>query len=200
MLTTLLVIALALLLIALFTPIDFRFRLERRPDFAFRLGVRWLFGRVGSNLEKVKTTKYDTEPSASEEPPQKQRKTTGGRRLHLLAMLRAEGFVLGVTRLVLRLIRAGRFRHLFVWLRAGFDDPADTGLLSGWLLPLSAYFEAHHPGRLDLAPDFTRGTLELILTGDLRVVPANLLWPVLVFSLSPSTLRGLVALGWGRNR
>ena len=113
-------------------------------------------------------------------------------------MLRSKGFLRGALRLVPRLIRAIRIRDLALWLRAGCDDPAKTGVLSGFLLPMGAYFQALHPSSVDVAPDFSHETFECAFAGQVRLTPARLLWPVVTFSLSPSTLRGLIALRTGR--
>ena len=98
------------------------------------------------------------------------------------------------------IIPAVRIRIPLLWLRAGLEDPADTGVLSAWMLPFSGYLAARSPGRFDVAPDFSCETLQFALHGDLRVVPARLLWPVVAFGLTPSTLRGLMALRTGRVR
>jgi hypothetical protein len=113
-------------------------------------------------------------------------------------MLRTRGFLAGVLRLARRFFRAVHFRVERIRLRAGFEDPADTGLLCAWLLPVSTYAMAARPDAIDIAPDFSKQTFYLAAAGNVRVTLASVLWPFVVFALSPSTLRGLIALRTGR--
>ena len=197
MLTTLVVAAVLLVSLLLVTPVDFDVRLERRPVFRYRFGVRWLYGLLGKDLGPPTVRK---EPPAPEDKPAKKkprRKKAKGFP-HVVAMLRSRGFVRGAVRLVQRLIQALRVREFSLWLRAGFDDPASTGVTCGMLLPIVAYFEAHYPDAVDVAPDFSRETLEFAFASQVRITPFYFLWPVVTFGLSPSTLRGLIALRTGR--
>jgi hypothetical protein len=61
--------------------------------------------------------------------------------------------------------------------RFGFDDPAETGQLYGYLIPLTLPLR----DRLRLDPDFTRACLVADLDCRLSVVPVRLLGPVLRF-------------------
>ena len=100
-----------------------------------------------------------------------------------------------------RLVLAIGVRQVSVWLRAGFEDPADTGMLCAWSLPLVGALRATCPKeleRFDVAPDFSRQTLRFRVAGEVRVIPAQLVGPVLAFGLSPRTIRGLMALRTGR--
>jgi hypothetical protein len=136
---------------------------------------------------------------AREEPEKKKRRRKKrGKPKHVAAMLRSKGFLQSVVRLIHRLIRAIRFRDLALWLRAGFEDPANTGVLCGFLLPVGGFFQALRPSSVDVAPDFSQETFEFAFAGQVRITPVRLLWPVVIFGLSPSTLRGLIALRTGR--
>jgi hypothetical protein len=197
MLTTLVVAVVVLVVLLLVIPVDVDLRLERGHFFRYRLGVRWLYGLVGKEIEPGTSEEV---PEARKEPAKKKRRRRekAGGPQHILAMLRSKGFLRGVARLTRRLLRAARFRDVAVWLRAGFEDPASTGLACGLLLPVVAYLRELYPSAIDVAPDFSRETFQFAFAGQMRITPVNLLWPVVAFGLSPSTIRGLVALRRGR--
>lgn len=198
--TALVVVAVLLVVLAalvLFAPLELAVRCERHPPFRCRVELRWLFGLVATELEP--SAEQEPEPAESAEvSPRKKRRRKRRRPVHVMAMLRTRGFLRGSARLAGRLLHAFRFRDVFVRLRAGFDDPADTGILCSWLMPAAAYLEARHPGHWDVAPEFSAPAFDLAVRGRVSVTTARLLWPVLAFGLSPSTLRGLIALRTGR--
>ncbi len=197
--TTIAVVLLGAVALVLFTPVEVAFRCERRPSLRCHFRLRMLNGLISKEIE---SERRDAERAAA--PVAKDKR--GGRRgrsrrpAHVTAMLTTRGFPSGVVRLVGRLVHAFRVPDFHVWLRVGLDDPADTGLLSAWLMPAAAYLQAQQPGRWDVAPVFVTRTLAFAARGRISVTPARLLWPVLAFGFSPSTVRGLIALRTGRAR
>ena len=191
MLTTLVVALVFVLALVLTTPVDFDIRLERRPVLECRCAIRWLYGLVGKEFQ----------PKAKEKPRAKpERRKKRGKHRDIAGMLRAKGFRGGVVRLVRRVLYVLRLRDLALWLRVGFEDPADTGVLCGYLMPAAVWAQALPARSVEVFPDFSQETLEFTLAGRARVIPAQLLWPFLVFGLSPSTWRGVAAMGKGRRR
>lgn len=195
MLAILLAVILLVLGLLLFTPLELEIAFASGAGGSRRVFFRWLFGLVRAELGGEGAS--SGAPRERAKKPRKRRKR-GRHRAHVLAMLQSRGFVSGASRLLIRLARAFRFHRLFARLRAGFDDPADTGLLCAWLLPPAAWLEAHRPGTIEVVPDFTAASLEVVLDAEVSVTPARLLGPVLLFGLSPRTLLGLVALRTGR--
>lgn len=197
MLTTLVVAVVVLVFFLLITPVDLDVRLERHRVFRYRFGVRWLYGLVG---KEIAPSAAEDVPDPGEAPAKKKRrrrKKAGGPH-HVLAMLRSKGFLRNVGRLIRRLLSAARFRELALRLRAGFEDPASTGVACGLLLPGVAYLTELHPSAIDVAPDFSQETLQFDFAGQMRITPVNLVWPFVAFGLSPSTIRGFIALRTGR--
>jgi hypothetical protein len=134
--------SLGLLALLLFTPLELAFRCER-PAFRCQFGFRWMFGLVKKKIEP------ERERSVEKPRPSKPKKPRRGKRpgrARVMAMLTTRGFLRGAARLVGRLLTAFRFHDLFARLRAGFEDPAGTGLLCSVLMPAAAYLEARHPG------------------------------------------------------
>lgn len=184
-----------LVLFLLFTPLELDVAYESGKGGRRRFVLLWLFGLVSADLTQ------GSSPERPERVPKKSpRKRERRRRVYPLAMLRSRGFSRGALRLLARIARAFRFHRLFARLRAGLDDPADTGLLCAWLLPPAAWIEARRPGTLEVVPDFTGAALELALEVDVSVTPARLLGPLVLFGLAPSTIFGLYALRTGRAR
>ena len=194
MLASLFALTLLVLALLLFTPLELDIAFESGAGGRRQLFFRWLFGLVRADLGATSSSP-EAEPEPKEKPRRRKRRR---RRVHVVAMLQSRGFVSGVARLLARLVRAVRFHRLFARLRAGFDDPADTGLLCAWLLPPTAWIEAQRPGTLEVVPDFAGEALEVALEAQVSVTPARLLGPVVLFGLSPRTLLGLVALRTGR--
>jgi hypothetical protein len=195
LLAILLAVPLVVLALLLFTPLHFDIAFESRTGGRRQFFFRWLFGLVRAELGAERAP--SGAPPERTRKPRKRRKR-GRRRAHVLAMLQSRGFVSSVLRLLIRLARAFRFHRLFARLRAGCDDPADTGLLCAWILPPAAWIETQRPGTIEVIPDFTGEALDVALEAEISVTPARLLAPVVLFGLSPRTLLGLVALRTGR--
>lgn len=200
--TAIAVVIVGLVALGLFTPIELVIHCDRAPEFRCRLGFAWLFGMVRKKIEpapeEAEEAMEAAEP-ARRRKKRRRRRRKARRRSHILAMLTTRGFLPGTVRLVRRLAHAFRVRDVFIWLRAGFEDPADTGLMCAWMMPAAAWLQARHPGHWDVAPVFSAPTLRFAVRGRLVVTPGRLVWPVVAFGLSPRTIRGFIALRTGRS-
>ncbi len=78
-----------------------------------------------------------------------------------------------------RMIRAFRVVHIYAEGSFGFDDPADTGVLYGYLSPLVYAGTGLPDVTLDLRPDFERAGLRGNLDALLEVTPIFLLLPAM---------------------
>jgi len=78
-------------------------------------------------------------------------------------------------------------------VRLGLDDPADTGRLWAVVGPLAAILTLPVHARVAIEPEFACEALEVDGKGCIRIIPIRLLFVVLVFLLSPGTLRTLHA-------
>jgi hypothetical protein len=179
---------LASLLAVLAVPVDLAFSVQRhggRQEGSGALG--WLFGLVRLRLGKIKVR-----PPAKPERPKarRSRQRRGGAR-HIMAMLRTEGFGRRLLRLAQDLSRCIYIRDLSMAVRLGLDDPADTGRLWAVVGPLAAMVTTSPVSRVAIEPDFSSEVLEVDGKGCIRIIPIQLLFVVLVFMLSPSTLRAL---------
>ena len=109
-------------------------------------------------------------------------------------MLSVEGFGRRLLRLARRLLASFRIQELELKARLGLDDPADTGRLWAVVGPLSALVAGSGIARIEVEPDFTSALLTFDGRGRIRLVPLRPLSLVLVFLLSPNTIRALHAM------
>jgi len=174
------------LLALLAIPVDFEFDVERREAFHGRIAVAWMFGLVRIPIRagrgKPKTVKRKQK--------RRKRRLPGVRRF--LRVIRRSSFRRRVLRLVIDLVRALHVRdaRLHVWI--GLDDPADTGMLCAWVVPVLAILRQHTEADLLLFPDFEEFCFEASGHGEIRISPLAMIWVLALFVISPSTLHA----GW----
>ena len=148
-----------------------------RPGAKARIG--WAFGLLWKNVGGKRKKK----PAK----PRVKKRKAGARAF--LPLLTTRGVASGLLKLARRIIRGVRIRRLNARLRMGLDDPADTGMLYSviWpvLIPLS--YAGQSNVRLDLC--FDEEVLDFTGRGHVRIIPAQMIWAVLLFGLSPAGLR-----------
>lgn len=178
------------LLALLAVPVDVAFAACRRERFEARLTIRWLWGWV-----PLPAPQGGRRKPRSAKPKRARRrkpgKPSGVRRA--LAMVRSEDFPRRVLRLLRDLLRSVHVRRFDFDLRVGLDDPADTGRLWGLIGPVTALLTLPSPARIVVTPEFAEPLLHLDAHAEARIVPAGLLAVLIVFLLSPPTLRALCA-------
>lgn len=174
---TLLLIAVAVL----FSPVTIDFSLARDAGASsvdMRVRLRWM----GVSLSRH---------PGRRRPHARQRASSAGRTVGLAtirALFLSPGFARRAGRLIAELVARARPKSLELNVRAGFDDPSDTGALLGWLHcgPIGGVSR-----RIHIRPDFTApvlaGTVHLIWKRN----AASLLWPMLTFAASPVVWRAV---------
>lgn len=182
----------ASLLILLAIPVDLAFSIQRLEGRQKGMGtLDWLFGlvrlRLGGPKARVK--------AKSRRPKTKRPHRRRGGARQVMAILRIEGFgwrLLGLARDVLGRIH---IQELSLKIHLGLDDPADTGRLWAVVGPLAALLTLPSVARVVIQPEFTTEALEVDGKGRIRIIPIQLLCVVIVFLLSPMTLRALYRMG-----
>jgi len=174
----------------LWTPIDLSLAAGREPELRLQLRVSWLHGLVSKEFHRGR---HESRPALTETSPPKV-KSSGGRSLSRThSIVRSEGFLPGVVRLLRRLEAGIDVRRAELWARAGFDDPADTGRFLAILFPFTCYLQASSCCRVELEPDFCEQVFYFRARTDVRVVPSRIIGPAVAFALSPATLRAIRA-------
>ncbi len=165
----------ALLVIALAMPFDVALTAVKVDGVPLdvRTDIRWL----GRTL--VATGRRATPPPASARRPTSARSPG---RFRLRSLVRTPGFWPRVARLLSDELRLTAPRRLFVRAQVGFDSPADTGALLGWMYALRGRWTSSTCS-VSVSPDFTRAVCE----GELRMLwslrPIVVVLPLMTFGI-----------------
>ena len=189
------------LLLLLLVPIDVEggVVLGKRPY----VRIVWLFGLIrkdlldetGSAKEPFSEEHEQLQERETREPPAqatKKEPAGNGQRWSIrdvLSIIRTEGLIGNLKRLLKGLVGALRVRHLRARLRMGFEDPADTGQVAGYLWSAIGYLESLYSFDVKIEPLFCEEAMEGEGNGALRIWPALVVLPLLRFSLSRPTLQ-----------
>lgn len=171
-------------------PVEVAFRLESHDGRGEAGGtVRWLFGMARVRLGKGKRRARAARRRFTDRSQQGSGHAAG----RLVAVLGTEGFPSRLLRLAHDLLRRIRIRELSLRVRLGLDDPADTGRLWALLGPLAGILAMLPVAHIAVEPQFTSSAFDIDMRSRIRLVPLRLLLTVLIFALSPGTLRALRA-------
>ena len=100
------------------------------------------------------------------------------------------GLLRRTARLVVTLFRQVRFEEICVHTMFGLEDPADTGMVYGFLTPVLAAARARRLD-VDCRPMFTETGWKGSVRATIRVRPLSLLAVLAVFLVSPPVIRAL---------
>ncbi len=176
MLTLYIVVGIVLFFILILSiPIELAFDTSR-PGAKARVG--WAFGLlwkdVGGGKKKPKR-------------PKKKKRRSGTKAF--LDFLATRGSVSGLLKLARRMTGGIRVKQMDAHLRMGLDDPADTGMLYSVLLPILIPLNYIVSSNVQMELCFEEAILDFTGQGHVRVVPAQMIWAVLLFGISPAGLR-----------
>ena len=82
-------------------------------------------------------------------------------------------------------------QHVVLRMRIGLGDPADTGQLWAVVGPLSGMLATVQEAMIEIEPEFIDTVFELDSSGNIRIIPLQLLSIVLGLLLSPAFWRGV---------
>ena len=180
-----------LLVLALAVPIDVAFRFEGIEAFRGQIKIRWLFGLVRFRFTlpgaaQPKPPKPEPEPRAAEVPKKPKAR---GRRANVLAALRQAAFRRRAYRFIKDLVRAAHAHRLYLRLRLGLGDPADTGRLWAFVGPLSALAQNFPNAEVRIEPEFMDPVCEFEAHGRFVLIPLQFIALAIAFALSPPSIR-----------
>jgi hypothetical protein len=164
-----------LLVIVLATPFDVALtavKVDGVP-LSVRADIWWLGKKVAATgRHATPSHPSDARPASARSPD----------RSRFRSLVRTRGFWQRVARLLLQELRLTVPRRLFLRARVGFDSPADTGALLGWLYALRGRW-ASSTCLVSVEPDFTREVCE----GELRLLwslrPIVVVLPLMTFGI-----------------
>jgi hypothetical protein len=184
-LTTLLV-----LLFLLAIPLTLTYQLSWQQQLEGKAMLQWLFGLVRVQLAPPR----DERPAPEEkqiEDSTKHKSKTARKTFKPLAALRQKAFRKRILRFICDLWHAIRTRDLYLRIRVGLGDPADTGQLWALFGPLSGLLANIEDASIELEPEFIDAVFELDSSGRISVIPLQLLYLVLGLLCSPIFWRGM---------
>ena len=166
---------LVLIGLALITPILFRVHLTNSPHFTYGIEMH-LLGGLAPRLTLAQGPRRGfISMKKTKRPRPKRRKSS-----------QSKGFPSAVIKALPGLVRDMRRHVHLVELRIdvdyGLGDPADTGQLSGFLIPLQFSHPLPASVSLNLRPDFNKACLTGSLTTAVRVTLATFFIPVVRFA------------------
>lgn len=184
-----------LLIALLAVPIDLAFNLERSPqtrgEVSGRINVRWLFGLLRFAVDIPEKNEPDRLIQQLETTVEKQSKASGGKIKpeRFVKLLKQEKFRQRLFKFLKDLLAASHYRDLFLRLRIGVGDPAETGYL--WILlgPLSVMARKLRGATVRIEPEFMDPAFELQSHGKFRFIPLEFIALTIAFALSPQSLR-----------
>jgi hypothetical protein len=163
-----LVALLLILLFLLLVPWDVEFQLHWGGERRSKAKVAWLFFQ--KDLEKTPKEEEEKKP---------RRKKEAKRDLALFQFFLNLDFLDRIWGYIGEMIETLRVRGLQANLRFGLSDPADTGVVLGYLWALKTMVPL--PGELVLEPSFQQEVLEGSARGSVRFRPFSFICPTLRF-------------------
>lgn len=182
---------LALVIALLAVPLTVVFSVHRTEETRGVVRIRWLFGLVRLGVRMPRPDKSRKQPPAATEkkagpPRRKKKKRHAGR---LLSLIRQRDIRSRTYRFIRDIRRATHAQDLFLRLRIGLGDPADTGRLWAIVGPVAGLAQNIRAAVVRIEPDFTDPVLEVESHGRVRLVPIQFIALAAAFVLSPTMLR-----------
>lgn len=182
-------IVLLVLLALLAVPVTLNYELSWRQTLHGEARLEWLFGLARVRLQpQGKASARKTKTSAGEARP---RAKPARKKSKPLAALRQKTFRQRTLRFGRDIWRACRKRDLYLRIRVGLGDPAETGQLWALCGPLSGWLASIEGASIALEPEFVDAVFELDSSGKISVIPLQLLYLVLGLLCSPPFWRGM---------
>jgi hypothetical protein len=182
-------IILVLIIAVLAVPIVVIFRVRHDQGLQSDISIQWLFGAVQIPASSKPGEKPSKKPYKAKQPRKKKPKPANFQSVKNLfwnAQFRGRVFTF-----VKDIFESIHIAHFYLRIRLGLDDPADTGRLWAYFGPLAVYLSNLSNSAIHLEPNFLTESVLLDSSGRVRIIPLQVIFTVLVFLLSPVTIRAL---------
>lgn len=208
-----LIVALLVGVLLLFAiPVHVAFQLTGFNTIEGDVSIRWMFGLLRFRIpikrdEHQKPTSQEDDASGIDAFDESASTTSRGetrksRRYRGEAAKNSPAAMLyhaPARRRLLRFLRellyAVRIQELYLQMRLGLGDPADTGRLWAWLGPLNAAIGHCRQWRIDIKPDFMNAVAGFNTHGRVMFIPLRLIVLLIGFLLSPSVMHAMFSSG-----
>lgn len=182
---------LALLIAVLAVPLTVVFSVHRIEKTEGYVRFRWLFGLVRFQVRIPQADRRGPRPPSTPKTTaqtHRRRKEKANARA-IASLLKQSTFRRRVVKFIRDILAATRARNLFLRLRIGLGDPADTGRLWAILGPVAGMARNIEGAAVRIEPDFVDPVFEVECRGQFRLVPIQVIALVTAFVLSPTMLR-----------
>ena len=190
--TALLVLAVVVgvVVLLLAVPLGMAFDFRGVEGLAGQVRVGWLFGLVRFRVDVPRRAKARPSKRAERKVEKARSKPKApGRPRDVFAVIRQAAFRARLHRFAQDLVRAAHAHDLYLHLRLGLGDPADTGRLWALLGPLNALVQNLPNAQVRIEPEFVDPVLEFETRGRLLVIPLQIMALSIAFALSPASIR-----------
>ncbi len=183
-----------LLLIALLAvPVTLKFQMSWQQGFQGDMTLLWLFGlvrvRLPSSRERATGVKDEATAQKTGHPERAPGKTP-----NLFATVRQTGFRRRVIRFIKDLWHAIHKDDISLRVRVGLGDPADTGQLWAIVGPVAGILTQTQDASIEIVPEFLDAAFELDSSGNIRLIPLQIIYLIVALLLSPSVWLGIKQL------
>jgi hypothetical protein len=162
--------------------------MDRIKEINGHVIFHWLFGLVRLRIGIPSAVKAVSRHKKKPRGKIKKRRQVDNVRV-VIALLKQSAFRRRVIRVIKDLLCAAHARDLYVRLRIGLGDPADTGRLWGLLGPVAGIATNLRSAEVRIEPEFLAPALEVESYGEFRLIPLQLIALATAFMLSPATLQ-----------
>ena len=181
------------LVVLLAVPVSLTYRLSWQKELRARASLHWLFGLVRVKLAPTGIKQPSTVEKQIESPVEPESKPLRTI-LRPVNALRQQSFRQRMLRFVRQIWRAFQKQDLYLRIRIGLGDPAETGQLWALFGPLSGLLADIENASVELEPEFIDAVFELDSSGKISVMPLQLIYLVLGLLCSPSFWRGMQSM------
>jgi len=170
-------------------PVSLNYQVSWRRVFQGYCKLQWLFGlvRIQLPLYRAKTASSQTEKIARKHREER----SSGRKSNPIAVIRYKSFRQRIIKFIRDFWSAIHKDNLVLRVRIGLGDPADTGQLWALLGPVSGMLATIQEASIEIEPEFIDAIFELESSGNIRIIPLQMIYLAIGLLLSPSIWQGI---------
>lgn len=185
------VVAFLLLIIALLAiPVTLTFQMSWQQEFQSDIELLWLFGLVRIRFSSPQSKRPSRE---GEERVQKisRLERSSRKKQNVIAVVRQKSFRRRIIRFIRDFWHAIHKRNVSLRVRVGLGDPADTGQLWAVVGPVAGILSSVKEASIEIVPEFLDNTFELDSSGNIRLIPLQMIYLTVGLLLSPPLWQGI---------
>lgn len=188
MLTGVVIVLLALIAL-LAIPVTLTYQVTWRQAFQGDVTLQWLFGLVRLQLP-LRQPKIPSS-SAINVTQDEHKKSSSGNKSNPIAAIRQKSFRQRMIKFIRDFWHAIQKHNLTLRIRIGLGDPADTGQMWAIIGPVSGMLATIEQASIEIEPEFIDSVFELDSSGNVRIIPLQMIYLAFGLLLSPAIWQGI---------